>query len=279
MRRKGNNVEIWRGKWAVVTGASSGIGRAIAVELASQGAHLVLTSRRLDRLNELALELQSKYAIQAKTFQADLNDPQAPEKIFAFTKEQNLTVDVLVNNAGLGRYGEFYSSDLAAQLSMVQVHCHALLHLTHLFLGGMVERRSGYILIVATTTLAPAPYLTTYAATKGFDLLFAEGLAEEVARYGVRISALCPGPTASEMVITTDGSTASQHPSLQAAEAVARKGLQGLAEGKRYIRPSLAAWITANAPRLFPRATISGATERVYRPKHLGSVAPVAKGN
>jgi len=142
-----------------------------------------------------------------------------------------------------------------------------------------VKRRSGSILIVATTTLAPAPYLTTYAATKGFDLLFAEGLAEEVARYGVRVSALCPGPTASEMVTTADGSAASEHPSLQAAEVVARKALRGLAEGKRYIRPSLAAWLTANAPRFFPRATISGATERVYRPKHLGGVAPVAKGN
>lgn len=281
MSGRDRNPETWRGKWAVVTGASSGIGKAIAEELASRGAHLLLTARRLDRLNELAQTLAGKHGTQAMAFQADLNDPQAPERIFAFAKEQSLTIDVLVNNAGLGRYGEFYASDLAAQLSMAQVHCHAVVHLTHLFLGGMVERRAGYILIVATTLLAPAPYLTTYAATKGFSLLFAEGLAEELSRYGVRVSALCPGPTASEMVMTPDGERASaeRHSSLQAAEAVARKGLRGLAEGKRCIRPSLADWLTANAPRLLPRATVSGAIERVYRPKHLGGVAPTGRKN
>jgi len=274
MSKRVRNSEIWRGKWALVTGASSGIGKAIAEELAAQGAHLLLTARRLDRLNELAESLESKHGIQAKAFQADLNDAQAPERLFAFTKEQNLTIDVLVNNAGLGRYGEFYASGLEAQLRMVQVHCHAVVHLTHLFLGGMVERRSGYILILASTSLITAPYIATYAATKGFDLLFAEGIAEEVARYGVRVSALCPGPTASAMVMTKDGASVEQHSSLQPAEEVARKGLRGLAEGKRCIRPSASAWVIANAPRFLPRGTVSGAVERAYRPEHLGSVAP-----
>ncbi len=151
---------------------------------------------------------------------------------------------------------------------MVQIHCRAVLHLTHLFLAGMVERGAGYILIVASTTLVPAPYIT-YAATKGFDLLFAEGLAEEVARYGVHVSALCPGPTQSEMLIDPDGSSTNQHRSIQSAEEVARRGLRGLAEGKPCIRPSLAAWLMANVPRFLPRATISAANEWLYRPKHL----------
>lgn len=106
-------------------------------------------------------------------FPADRNDPQAPDHIFAFTKTQNLSIDVLVNNAALAHYGEFCASELEAELSMVRVHCHAVLHLTHLFLAGMVERRCGCILMVATTALVPAPYITTYAATKRFDLLFA----------------------------------------------------------------------------------------------------------
>jgi hypothetical protein len=274
MSKKGRQSEIWRGKRALVTGAGSGIGKAIAEELAAQGAHLVLTARRLDRLHELARSLRERHGVEAEVIAADLNDPQAPEQIFAAAQERNLTIDVLVNNAGLGRYGEFYASDLAAQLSMVQVHCHAVLHLTHLFLAGMVERRRGFVLIVATTTLAPAPYITTYAATKGFDLLFAEGIAEEVARYGVSVSALCPGPTTSEMVMTPDAPAGEHEHGLQAAEVVARRALQGLAAGKRCIRPSLSAWMTANAPRFFPRATISGAIERVYRPKHLGGGAP-----
>jgi uncharacterized protein len=97
---------------------------------------------------------------------------------------------------------------------MGQGYCHAVWHLTHLFLAGMVERRSGYILIVATTTLVPAPYIRTYAATKGIDLLFPEGLVEEVARYGVRVSALCPGPIKRETLIPADGASADQHQSL-----------------------------------------------------------------
>ena len=262
--------EIWRGKWALVTGASSGIGRAIAEKLAASGAHLVLTARRADRLHELRDALESRYGIEAHCVPADLCDPQAPHRIFSFTEERNLVIDVLVNNAGLSAYGEFFASQLDRELAMVQVHCHAVVHLTHLYLRGMIERRTGHILMVATTALIPAPYIATYAATKGFDQLFAEGLAEEVARYGVRVSALCPGPTASEMVITTDGDSARSHPSLQSAEEVASLALRGMAQGKPCIRTSVAARITANLPRFLPRATVSGMTERAYHPKGIG---------
>jgi hypothetical protein len=135
--------EIWRGKWALVTGASSGIGRAIAEKLAASGAHLVLTARRADRLHELRDALESRYGIEAHCVPADLCDPQAPHRIFSFTEERNLVIDVLVNNAGLSAYGEFFASQLDRELAMVQVHCHAVVHLTHLYLRGMIERRTG----------------------------------------------------------------------------------------------------------------------------------------
>ncbi len=259
--------EIWRGKRALITGASSGIGRAIAEKLAAAGAHLVLTARRTDRLNELGAALEPGYGIHVHSVPADLCDSHAPDRIFSFTEERNLAIDVLVNNAGLSAYGEFFASELDRELAMIQVHCHAVVHLTHLYLKRMIERHRGHILIVATTALIPAPYITTYAATKGFDLLFAEGLGEEVARYGVQVSALCPGPTASEMVITADGEN---HPSLQSAEEVASLALRGMAQGKPCIRTSMAARITANLPRFLPRATVSGMTERAYRPKQVG---------
>lgn len=261
--------ETWRGKWAVVTGASSGIGCAIAEQLASTGTHLVITARRIERLSALAEKLRSMYGVQVHVVTADLLDPFAPKAIFAFTQKRNLTIDVLINNAGASSYGEFYASDLERQLGMIQLHCHAVAHLTHLYLKGMVERRSGHILIVSTTALIPAPYITTYAATKGFELLFAEGLQEEVAHYGVHVSALCPGPTNSEMVTTKDGDAAQGHHSLQSAEDVASQALCGLAKGKRCIRTSLSARITANLPRLLPRATVSGMTERFYRPENI----------
>jgi short-subunit dehydrogenase len=263
--------ELWRGKWAVVTGASSGIGRAIAEELASTGAHLVLTARRKERLQELAENIRTKFGVQAHVIPADLCDPGAPGDIFSFTQERNLIIDVLINNAGASSYGEFYANDLDRELGMIQLHCHAVAHLTHLYLKSMVERRTGHILIVSTTALIPAPYITTYAATKGFELLFAEGLQEEVAHHGVHVSALCPGPTSSEMVTTKDGDAVEDHHSLQSAEDVASQALSGLAKGKRCIRTSLSARITANLPRILPRATVSGMTERFYRPRHIGN--------
>ncbi len=269
MNETGKGSGEWCGKWALITGSSSGIGLAIAEQLAASGAHLVLTARRADRLNSLAETLTSRHDIRVIVVQADLNDPHAPAEIFAATQAQRIEVDILVNNAGLGDYGEFCTSDLSRQLSMVQVHCHAVIHLTHLYLAEMVKRQRGHVLIVATTALVPAPYLTTYAATKGFDLLFAEGLAEEVARHGVRVAALCPGPTQSELMGTPDILPVEENHGAQSAQSVAREALLGLARGPTCIRPSLLARLMANVPRFLPRATISGMTERYYRPPHL----------
>lgn len=256
----------WRGRWALVTGASSGIGAAIATELARGGAHVLLTARREERLVDLARDLEASHRVRTEVVAIDLALPDAPDRVFAFARSRGIDIDVLINNAGIGAYGPFATGTLASQLAMVQLHCAAVVHLTHLFLPAMIERRRGHVMMVATTLLAPAPYLTTYAATKGFELLFAEGLGEEVARHGVRVTALCPGPTATEMVGTSDGAAASGHRGLLQPRLVARRGLAGLARGVRIVRPSWSSRLTAVAPRLLPRATISGVLERHYRP-------------
>ncbi len=128
--------KAWQGKWAVVTGASAGIGEAIAVELAEAGVNLVLTARRRERLDLLAERLRSRHSIQTQVIVADLSRPQAPQQIFDATEGAGLQVDVLVNNAGFGEYGEFLRSKLEMQVSMVQVNCAAVVHLTRLFLPG-----------------------------------------------------------------------------------------------------------------------------------------------
>jgi hypothetical protein len=261
-------IEHWRGKWVLVTGASSGIGLALAKAFAAGGANLVLTARRIDRLSALAMVLKDRHGADVRIVPVDLNHPQAPRELFEYTQGQGIAIDVLVNNAGLASYGEFHASDLDVQLSMVQVHCHAAVHLTHLFLPGMVARRSGYMLMVATTTLAPVPYIAVYAATKGFDQLFGEALREEVARHGVKVSVLCPAPTQSEMHVHV-GSEEEHNHKLQSVDEVAQRALSGLAASKACIRPSWSAKLTAFLPRLLPRATISGAAEHVYRPRHL----------
>lgn len=186
--RNSNVATTWSGQWALITGASSGIGAALAEELAYGGANLVLTARRRDRLGALAQRLAATYEVQTEVFTADLADPNATEEIFAFTRDKGMAIGLLINNAGFGKYGEFPSVEKQRLLDMVQVNCAEVVHLTHLFLPGMMVRRRGDVLILASTASFQAvPFISTYAATKAFDLLFAEGLAEEMKPYGIRV--------------------------------------------------------------------------------------------
>jgi len=256
----------WRGKWALVTGASAGIGVALAKELAIGGTNLVLTARRKDRLDALAKRLAAAHKIQTLVFPADLSAPSAPEEIFAFTRDEGIEIDLLINNAGFGRYGEFHSVAKELLLDMVQVNCCAIVHLTHLFLQGMVARSRGDILILASTASFQAvPYISTYAATKAFDLLFAEGLAEELKPYGIRVCALCPGSTESEFHVVA-GQDKFMHRA-ETAEKVARTGLQALASGKSYVISGLGNYLGAHGERLVPRRFVTRTAARMFKPK------------
>jgi hypothetical protein len=255
----------WRGKWALVTGASAGIGVALARELAAGGTNLVLTARRKERLEELAQELQAKHQIKTSIFVADLAEPDAPEKIYAYTRERNLEIELLINNAGFGAYGELHAVEAHRLLEMVQVNCSAVAHLTRLYLPEMVARRHGDVLILASTASFQAvPYISTYAATKAFDLLFAEGLAEEMKPYGIRVCALCPGSTESEF-----HSVAGQEKYMkkqETAEKVARTGLQALAAGKSYVISGLGNYLGALGERLVPRRMVTRIAAGMFKP-------------
>jgi short-subunit dehydrogenase len=256
----------WKGKWALVTGASAGIGVAIARKLAAGGTHLVLTARRRDRLDELAAELSAKHQIRTEVIVADLAQPVAPEKIYAETKQKGIEVELLINNAGFGQYGELQKVETQRLLNMVQVNCMAVVHLTRLFVADMVARRRGDILIVASTASFQAvPYISTYAATKAFDLLFAEGLAEEMKPHGIRVCALCPGSTESEFHIVAgqEGFALKQQ---ETAEKVAQIGLQALAAGKSYVISGLRNYFGAQSQRLVPRRLVTSIAARMFRP-------------
>jgi short-subunit dehydrogenase len=260
-------MDTWRGKWALITGASAGIGRELARQLAAGGANLVLTARRGDRLAELALELTKRHRIHVETFPADLARPETPREIFRFTQQKNLPIEVLVNNAGFGKYGEFFRADVQRLLEMIQVNVSAVVHLTHLFLGPMAERRSGYALIVSSTAAYQAvPYISTYAATKGFELLFAEGLAAEMKHYGVRVCCLCPGSTESEFhqVAGQPPRTARRR---ESAEKVARVGLQALAAGEPRVVSGRRNWVSVEAQRLVPRKLVTRVAARLFSPR------------
>jgi uncharacterized protein len=256
----------WQGKWALVTGASAGIGVALANELAAGGAHLVLTARRRDRLEELARNLNQQHGIQTAVFGTDLAKREAPEKIYEFTTQQGLEIDLLINNAGFGQYGELTQVPAQRLLDMVQVNCTAVLHLTRLYLGDMVARRRGDVLILASTASFQAvPFISTYAATKAFDLLFAEGLAEEMKPHGIRVCALCPGSTESEFhAIARQEKFTSKHQ--ETAEKVARTGLQALAAGRSYVISGVGNYLGAQSQRMVPRRMVTRIAASMFRP-------------
>jgi uncharacterized protein len=261
-------LDSWRGKWALVSGASSGIGLAIAEELAAGGAHLVLTARRRQRLTNVRRKLRSAHGVQIEVLTADLGEPRAPQAIFAFTEERGITVDLLVNNAGVGSYGEFRNSGVECELGIVQVNCCAMVHLTRLYLPGMVKRRSGDVLIVSSTAAYQAvPYMATYAASKAFDLLFAEALARELEPYGVRVCALCPGPTASEFQKVA-GVPDEIAVYMEPADHVARVGLQALAAGEHSVISGFTNWVGVEVQRIAPRRFVTSAAEILFRPPY-----------
>ena len=256
---KSRTAANWSGKWALITGASAGIGVALAEELASGATNLVLTARRKDRLEELARELTAAHKVNTEVFPADLADSNAPENIFAFTKEKGIEIELLINNAGYGQYGEFHSINKQRLLDMVQVNCHAVVHLTRMYLPEMVARRRGDILILASTASFQAvPYISTYAATKAFDLLFAEGLAEEMKPYGIRVCALCPGSTESEFHVVSGQEKFRRR--TETAEKVAHTGLQALAAGKRFAQTRYFSRALRGTGPVLPRTTKSGST-------------------
>ncbi|MBI3405392.1 MAG: SDR family oxidoreductase [Acidobacteria bacterium] len=257
----------WLGNWALVTGASAGIGAEIANQLAAGGTRLVLTARRKDRLDELADGLRDRFSIRTECFSADLTRPEAAAEIFAFTQEKRLPIHLLVNNAGFGTYGKYSEIPMQGQLEMVQVNIIAMMQLTRLFLPQMIERHAGDILILSSTAAFQAvPRLTTYAATKAFDLLFAEGLAEELDGTGVRVCALCPGPTDTEFKqVSKQPDRAFRVAELPAK--VARVGLHALAHNKSYVISGFQNFMVAHGERLMPRRVVTRMAGKMFEPE------------
>jgi short-subunit dehydrogenase len=259
------NTLDFNGKWALVTGASSGIGAALARELAKHGAKLILTARRVDRLEALAAELRTK-GTEVRIVTEDLNDPAAPQIIYDATEGAGLTVDILINNAGLGQYGAFCASPVEQELSQVRVNCEAMVRLARLFVPKMVERKRGWVLVLASTaSFQPVPYISTYAATKVFDRFFALGLAAEVARFGVKVTTLCPGPTESEFLDIAHAASF-KGSKIQSAGEVARQAIAALARGQRTLIPYFRGRFTAFLVRFLPVTLITRFVEKEARP-------------
>ena len=245
---------------ALITGASSGLGYEFAQLFAKNHYNLVLVARREQKLIELAAELRQTFGIEVKVIVRDLSAATAPELIDAELKQAGIQIDILVNNAGFATYGLFAETDATAELQMMQVNMTTLTHLTKLLLPGMVQRRTGKILNVASTAaFQPGPLMAVYYASKAYVLSFSEAIANELQGTGVTVTVLCPGPTESgfQKRAAMEQSKLVRGQPLMDARTVATLGYQGLMKRRTVVIPGLKNQLLALSIRLMPRSWVT----------------------
>ncbi len=252
----------------LITGASGGIGYALAKLFAADGCRLVLVARSGQKLQEIAADFNKTYGVSVTVLPADLSDPQAPDAIFAALQAQSIRVDILVNNAGYGARAPFAQMDWDEALGMVQLNVAALTRLTHLFLPGMVERRSGRILNIGSTgSFSPCPSMAVYGATKAYVLSFSEALSEELRGSGVSVTALCPGVTLTGFDQRANTTHNRMHwiPTMS-AEQVAAIGYRALQRGTPVVVAGWQNWLLTFSVRLGPRWLIRRISRMMLEP-------------
>lgn len=240
---------------ALITGASGGFGADFARLFAQDGYDLVLIARSEGKLKQLAQELVSQHGIRALVIAQDLTAAAAPQQIFDQLQTAGVHVEVLINNAGFASYGLFHELDMNKELELVQLNVKTLVHLTRLFLPGMVQRGRGRVLNVASTAaFQPGPLMANYYASKAYVLSFSEALANELEGTGVTTTCLCPGPTRTGF---QDRAAMQESKLVQGglmdSMTVARQGYAGLVAGKTIIVPGFQNWIGTFLPRFVPR--------------------------
>jgi uncharacterized protein len=250
---------------ALVTGASSGIGRSLARLLAADGCDLVLVARRGDELERLAAELTSEYGVSVATHPVDLARPDSAAALLDRLDTGRLPIDILINNAGFGMRGAFAGLPLDRQLEMIALNVTTLTLLTHRLLPGMLSRQHGGVLNVGSTAgFQPGPFMAVYYATKAYVVSFTEALAEEVTGSGVRVSCLAPGATDTGFAAEAGATDASLfRDEVMAVDEVARIGYEGWKAGKILIVPGRRNRLRALAVRLLPRTSVVKAARRL----------------
>jgi len=228
-------------KWVLVTGAASGIGAELCRLFGRDGSNIVLVDRNQDGLEKTSAELVEKFGIQTISLTYDLSLQEAPEQIYQELQTRGIEVDVLVNNAGFGTFGNFWETDLARDKALVNVNIMAPMLLTKLFLPGMVARRRGRILNVGSVSgFLASPHAATYYSSKAFLLSFSQGVATSLKGSGVRITVVCPGPTYTAFNwhnAGEDGAPPERKPFQMEATDVAAEAYRGLRRGHMVVIP------------------------------------------
>ncbi len=253
---------------ALVTGASSGIGEALARRIARDGRPLALVARRADRLETLARELKDAHGVATHVIARDLVKPGAGRELVDEVERRGLTVDWLVNNAGFGTAGRFDQLPVEGELDEIRLNVEVLVELTGRCLPAMVARKAGVVMNIASVAaFSPGPFMSTYAATKAFVLAFSEGIAAELRGTGVQVLCVCPGFTRTEFQQKAEVDV-SGIPSFawMSAEQVADQAVRAVGHGPVLVNGALNNVFTA-ALRFVPRGLVSRATAALLKPK------------
>ena len=253
-------------KTALITGASSGIGRKLCEEFARHDHNLVLVARRKELLEEIKKELEDKYGIDVYCFPYDLNNDV--KAVYDYCRIKNITIDVLINNAGYGDFGIFIDSDIKKALGMIDLNDKALVALTYHFIQDMKERGTGHIINVGSVaSFVPGPYMAVYYATKSFVMSFSLALREELKKDNIKVSLLCPAPTRSPFWQVANGETTAAYDNVFARmpEDAARTCYRMYERNQSYAIDGLAYKISIFFMRHFPLTISAGLIGFVQR--------------
>ena len=271
----------YTGKTGLITGASSGIGEAFAQVLAARGMHLILVARSEDKLRALAQTLSEQYGIRAEVVPANLSREGVAQEVYRQAQALGMPVDLLVNNAGFGTYGCFDTLAPEREHQELMLNVTALVDLTHAFLPAMVERKDGGVINVASiAAFQSLPYQAVYGASKAFVLSFSLALWAEYRKQGVRVVALCPGPTATNFFTILGADEVSMLSKMHTPEAVVMTGLRALEQRRPYVVEGRRNAFGAQVTHMTPLALTTRVFARVMRPrkKEATSVAaPVTR--
>lgn len=253
---------------AIITGASSGIGRDLADLFARDGHDLILVARRRDVLESLARTLGDRHGVSCEAFPADLATRLQREHLAARIRSSDDRIAALVNNAGVGTHGYFHQTDIERELDLIELNVAALTHLTKLVLPGMLARRTGRIVNVSSVAaFQPGPLMAVYYASKAYVQSFSEALAEEVAGTGVSVTAVCPGPTITDFHMSAGIHPAAPHAGAppMSSRAVAEMAYRGATRGKRVVIPGFRNKLVVLANRILSRRRMTTLVRRVQQ--------------
>ncbi len=251
---------------ALITGASGGIGYELAKLFAMDHYNLVLVARSADKLTQFASELARQFGISARAIPLDLAAPPAPQFLFDQLRREGIGVNILVNNAGYGRLGDFAEVPVEESLGQIQLNVTALTALTRLLLPPMIEHRSGRIMNVASTAgFQPGPRMAVYYATKAYVILFSEALASEVKGKGVTVTCFCPGATDTQFQVRAGTERTVLFRALRPMDAktVAADGYRALMSGKTLAISGFRNWLLAESLRFSPRKLVTAISGKI----------------